>query len=194
MFAFIVSDAGFVVPLTAPLHPLNAQPAFAVAVNVTTVPEPYTPPAGFSVTLPRPVAFVVNVYVTVYALELFEVPIGFVTLMTPEVAPAGTDAVRLVPELTEKVAGVPLKATLVVPVKNCPVRVTGVPTAPLGGLNALMTGVPGCSVTWMVRSSLLRNSPSFAVRRNVYVPAVLKLAVVAGEVGVANDTTPGPLT
>jgi hypothetical protein len=51
------------VPVQAPLHPVNAEPALGVAVSVTTVPltksalhvAPQSIPAGLLVTVPAPV-------------------------------------------------------------------------------------------------------------------------------------------
>jgi hypothetical protein len=60
-------------------------------------------------------------------------PPGFVTVMGPVVAPAGTVATSDVVDFTVKVAGVPLKATAVAPMKCLPVTVTLVPTMPLVG-------------------------------------------------------------
>jgi hypothetical protein len=65
----------------------------------------------------------------------------FVTLIFPVVAPAGTVALICVSELTANVvAAVPLKLTPLAPVKPVPVNVTLVPTAPLAGVNELITG------------------------------------------------------
>ena len=50
--------------------------------------------------------------------------------MKPEVAAAGTDAVRKVLETTLKLAVVPLNETLVVPVNPCPRIWTVFPTLP----------------------------------------------------------------
>jgi hypothetical protein len=68
------------------------------------------------------------------------VPAGLVTVMGPVVAPAGTVAVIWVLLLTVKVAGTPLKRTLVVPVKFVPVMVTEVPTGPTVGEKSVMVG------------------------------------------------------
>jgi hypothetical protein len=65
----------------------------------------------------------------------------FVTLIVPVVAPAGTVALICVSELTVNVvAAVPLKLTPLAPVKPVPASVTLVPTAPLAGVNELITG------------------------------------------------------
>jgi hypothetical protein len=65
----------------------------------------------------------------------------FVTLIFPVVAPTGTVALTCVSELTVNVvAAVVLNVTPVVPVNPLPVSVTLVPTAPLAGVNELITG------------------------------------------------------
>lgn len=61
------------------------------------------------------------------------VPAAFVTEIEPCVAPLGTTVVSCVSDATWNVAGVPLNATCVVPVKLTPVTVTLVPTDPLVG-------------------------------------------------------------
>jgi hypothetical protein len=60
-----------------------------------------------------------------------------VTCTVPVVAPAGTVVVISDAETTLKVAGVPLKATLVTPVKFVPRMVTGVPTRPEVGWSSM---------------------------------------------------------
>ena len=82
--------------------------------------------------------------VTVKLDALVPVPPPFVTAIGPVVAPVGTLAVICVSELTLKVvAFVPLKATLVAPVKLVPVIVTDVPTGPLVGVKELTVGAAG---------------------------------------------------
>ena len=71
---------------------------------------------------------------------LVAVPAGVVTVILPVVAPAGTAALTCVAEATLKVAAVPLKRTLVVPVKFDPVIETAVPTGPLVGVKDAMVG------------------------------------------------------
>ena len=68
------------------------------------------------------------------------VPPGVATVTLPVVAPAGTVAVIWVLELTVNVAAVPLKLTLVAPVKPVPVITTEIPTVPLVGLSPAITG------------------------------------------------------
>jgi hypothetical protein len=71
---------------------------------------------------------------------LVAVPSGVVTLIFPLVAPEGTVALICVLEATLKAADVPLKRTLVVPVKLLPVIVTDVPTGPMVGVNEVIVG------------------------------------------------------
>src|SRR6266550_3340690 len=54
--------------------------------------------------------------------------------------------------------------------------------------------VPVVELTVMVAVSLTLNWPSFAAKANTYVPPTENVAVVAGELGLANVTVPGPLT
>jgi hypothetical protein len=61
------------------------------------------------------------------------VPDGVVTWTGPVVASAGTMVVISALETTVNVAGVPLKVTLVVPVKLFPRILTPAPTLPLTG-------------------------------------------------------------
>src|SRR6476661_1386504 len=72
------------------------------------------------------------------------VPEALVTVMGPVVAPAGTETVAWVPpEFTAKpLAAVPLKLTLVRPLRLVPEMVTRVPGVPLVGLKPLMAGGP----------------------------------------------------
>jgi hypothetical protein len=58
---------------------------------------------------------------------------GVTTSIFPDVAPAGTVVVIWVGDTTVKLAGVPLKLTLVVPVKFVPRILTGVPATAVGG-------------------------------------------------------------
>ncbi len=106
-----------------PFHPVNTEPASAVAVNVTVVPPGYVPvqsppqviPAGFEVTAPAPVLLTVTVKgagagrlkvaVTVAVVDTAQLP---VPLQPPPLHPVNTD-----PAL-----GVAVKIT-VVPPGNC---------------------------------------------------------------------------
>src|SRR6185369_4969581 len=73
-------------------------------------------------------------------LRLVAVPPAAMTVMKPVLAPAGTVAIIRLLEMTVKTAGAPLNFTAVVSVK-LPSIVTLVPSAPLSGANAVMTGV-----------------------------------------------------
>ena len=77
---------------------------------------------------------------TVKSVKLVAVPPGVTTLIFPVVAPLGTVAWIVVSESTVKVADVPLKVTLVVPVKLVPVIATDVPASPLVGVKDVMLG------------------------------------------------------
>ena len=68
-------------------------------------------------------------------------------LIGPVVAPLGTVAVICVSEFTAKEAAAPLNATAVAPVKCEPLIVTPAPTGPLAGLNELIIGAEGATVT-----------------------------------------------
>jgi hypothetical protein len=61
---------------------------------------------------------------------LTSVPLGVVTRTRPVVAPAGTVVVISEAETTVNVAGVPLKVTLVAPVRLVPRTLTVAPTVP----------------------------------------------------------------
>ena len=78
---------------------------------------------------------------TVKSVVLVAVPAGLVTLILPVVAPVGTVAVICTLEFKVKaVAGVPLKATPVVPANPLPAIVTLVPAGPLVGVKEVMLG------------------------------------------------------
>jgi len=84
-----------------------------------------------------------NVGRTVKLVALVPVPLEFVTVIRPVLAPAGTTAVIWVEELTVKlVAATPPNFTEVVPVKLVPTIVTEVPTGPLVGENEVIVGEP----------------------------------------------------
>jgi hypothetical protein len=67
--------------------------------------------------------------VTTNCRLLVNVPLEVVTVIKPVVAPAGTVAVREVPDCTVADAATPLKETVVVEVKPCPRISTALPTA-----------------------------------------------------------------
>ena len=77
---------------------------------------------------------------TVKFAALVAVPAGVVTVIGPDVAPAGTVAVILIGELTVNTAEVPLKLTAVAPVRFAPLMTTLVPTAPLAGVKLVIRG------------------------------------------------------
>ena len=77
---------------------------------------------------------------TVKKLADTAVPSGVSTVMGPVVAPTGSVVLMLVAELTVKLAGVPLKATAVAPVKRLPVSATLMLPGPLVGVKLLITG------------------------------------------------------
>jgi hypothetical protein len=84
-----------------------------------------------------------TVVVTVKFVALVPMPLAFVTVIRPVVAPIGTTAVSLVDETTLKLlAAVPLNFTEVVPVKFVPLIVTVVPLGPLVGENDVIVGDP----------------------------------------------------
>jgi hypothetical protein len=84
-----------------------------------------------------------TVVVTVKFVALVPMPLAFVTVIRPVVAPIGTTAVSLVDETTLKLlAAVPLNFTEVVPVKFVPSIVTVVPLGPLVGENDVIVGDP----------------------------------------------------
>jgi hypothetical protein len=62
LLAFIVIDAGLVVPVRSPLQPENVYPLAGVAVSETTVPAVYVLALGLRVIEPEPLVAVVRVY------------------------------------------------------------------------------------------------------------------------------------
>src|SRR5439155_20537133 len=88
--------------------------------------------------------------VTEKLLALVAVPPPVVTLIGPDVAPAGTVALICVSELTVKLAEVPLNVTALAPVKAPPLIVTEVPTGPLAGENELIEGAAGAVTSKLV--------------------------------------------
>src|ERR1700674_190797 len=75
------------------------------------------------------------------------VPPGVVTLITPVVAPAGTEVLMWESSVTLTVAALPLNVTAVAPVNPVPVITTDVPTDPLVGLKPVIVGTGGAVVT-----------------------------------------------
>ena len=81
------------------------------------------------------------VMVTSKSVSLSSKPSALVTLIGPEEAPEGTEAVSSEDEMMAKeAAGVLLKATLVVPEKLLPKMVTMVPSGPVVGEKEVMMG------------------------------------------------------
>src|ERR1019366_2257982 len=80
--------------------------------------------------------------VTWKSVLLIRVLPGMATCTVPVVAPAGTVVVISEADTTLNVAGVPLKLTLVAPVRFVPRMVTGVPTAPMVGCVSTKGGRP----------------------------------------------------
>src|SRR6185503_12361023 len=79
--------------------------------------------------------------VTVKSPALVPVPLGVVTLILPVVAPTGTELLICVSDTTLKdAAAVPLKRTLLAPLKPVPVIATGVPMGPLVGAKEAIAG------------------------------------------------------
>ena len=60
LLAFIVIVAGFCVPVTAPLQPVNVKPEEGVAVIDTLVPEAKLVPVGLVVAVPLPTFVIVS--------------------------------------------------------------------------------------------------------------------------------------
>jgi len=79
--------------------------------------------------------------VMVNGLGLVAVPSPVVTVTGPDGASAGTLVVIVVAFFTLNVAVTPLNLTVVAPVKPLPLIVTGVPTAPLPGVNVVIDGL-----------------------------------------------------
>ena len=78
---------------------------------------------------------------TVNTAELAPVPTGVVTLILPEVAPAGTVAVIRAGDTTVKPAAAEvLNLTVVAPFRFVPVMVTTVPARPLEGAIPVIVG------------------------------------------------------
>src|SRR6185436_12500467 len=121
-----------------PLNSTRVVPVKFVPVIVTLVPT--GPLVGANEVI---VGAGGGVCVTVKLPLLVAVPPGVVTPIRPVVAPVGTVARICVLDWTLKPAEVPLKRTLVAPVKFVPVIVTLVPTGPLVGANEVIVGAGG---------------------------------------------------
>ena len=114
-----------------PLNLTEVAPVKFVPVRVTVVPA--TPDVG--VKLVR-----VGGGMTVKEEALVPVTDDAVTLMVPDVAPAGTVAVTLVSDTKVKAAETPWNFTALAPVKFAPLIVTSVPTGPDAGVKLEMEG------------------------------------------------------
>jgi hypothetical protein len=103
-------------------------------------------------------------------------PPGVVMLIGPLVAPVGTVAPICVLLVTVYVALLPLKATLLAPLKLLPLIVTAVPTGPVVGLKSLIVGGGGGIVT-------LKPAPLVALPAGV-VTVIGPLVAPAGTVAL----------
>jgi hypothetical protein len=120
---------------------------------------------------------------------LVAVPAGVVTVMGPELAPAGTVTVICVGESTVNTAAeVPLNLTAVVPVRFVPVITTVLPTAPPPGLKDAI--VPSGRTVTVNEHVLVLAEVSVAVAVTVVVPTGKKLPDAGDEMTV----TPGKLS
>jgi hypothetical protein len=111
----------------------SVAPVNSVPVIVTGVP---------SVPLVGSNDVIVGAPVTVKSVALVPVPFGFVAVIGPVVASAGTTAVIRVAEFTVKSATTALNSTDVVPLKLVPVMTTDEPTLPLVGKKDVIVGDP----------------------------------------------------
>jgi hypothetical protein len=121
------------------LHAAVGSPVL-VESNVVPVSEPPHVKTGRLGAVHRSLA---GETITVNGSRLEAVPSGFVTLMTPVDAPAGTEVVIVVVLTTTNVAAAPLKLTALAPMKLVPVMVTLAPTAPLVGVKPVIVGGAG---------------------------------------------------
>ena len=122
----------------------------------TVLPSATEASATLSVTL------ALTKVMTLRLVTLVPLPPGVVTVIGPEVAPAGTRAVIRVSEITvNTVAGVRSKATARAPEKPVPVTVTRSPTAADAGRKPATVGAGGRGGVWW---GLPAGSVSDAVR------------------------------
>src|SRR5262245_20797583 len=140
----VCAPAGTVVPSSASERIEKSAATPPNSMRVTSFsPSPRTVttvPAGPLVGLKDPIE---GGSPTTKSSWLVPVPAGVVTLIFPELAPAGT-AVRITsPEITANSARVPSNVTAVAPVNPVPRRVTGVPTTPSVGSKERIEG--GCA-------------------------------------------------
>jgi len=147
--------------------PLNATAVAPVKfVPVITTEVPTTPDAGAKLAI-------VGAATTVNALADVAEDAGLATVMGPLVVPAATVAVICVALFTvNPLAGVPLNATAVMPVRLVPVITTDVPTGPLVGTKLVMAGG-----IWIVKAMLDVAVPPGVV--TVIMPVLVPDATVA---------------
>jgi len=147
--------------------PLNATAVAPVKfVPVITTEVPTTPDAGAKLAI-------VGAATTVNALADVAEDSGLATVMGPLVVPAATVAVICVALFTvNPLAGVPLNATAVMPVRLVPVITTDVPTGPLVGTKLVMAGG-----IWIVKAMLDVAVPPGVV--TVIMPVLVPDATVA---------------
>jgi hypothetical protein len=117
---------------------------------------------------------IVGAPITVKSVALVPVPFGFVAVIGPVVASAGTTAVIRVDEFTVKSAATALNSTDVVPVKFVPVMTTDDPILPLVGEKDVIVGDPA-AVT--VKLEALTAVPSGVV--TLIVPLVAPTGTTA---------------
>jgi len=135
-------------------------------VPVITTEVPTTPDAGAKLAI-------VGAATTVNALADVAEDAGLATVMGPLVVPAATVAVICVALFTvNPLAGVPLNATAVMPVRLVPVITTDVPTGPLVGTKLVMAGG-----IWIVKAMLDVAVPPGVV--TVIMPVLVPDATVA---------------
>jgi hypothetical protein len=96
---------------------------------------------------------------------LVAVPPAVVTVIKPDVAPAGTVKMSVVAFDTTKLGTVtPLRVTVVAPVRLVPVTVTAVPANPLAGVKLLIVGTGTVTVKVAGAEVLLPLTAELATR------------------------------
>jgi hypothetical protein len=105
---------------------------------------------------------------TLKLVVLVPVPPGVVTAIGPVVAPLGTLVAMDVSFVTEKLAPIPPNVTDVAPVKPDPVKVTVVPTMPLGGVKLVTTGEAAkATVGASPATTAIKSAIGSSIRRRV---------------------------
>ena len=98
-------------------------------------------------------------------LALVAVPPGVVTVIRPDVAPAGTVKMSVVAFATTKLGtATPLSVTAVAPVRLVPVTVTAVLASPLAGVKLVMVGTGTVTVNVTAAEVLLPLTAELATR------------------------------